>query len=69
MLNVLGSVAEFDRSMMLERHREGIVKAKGEGEYNGRAPTARARTNDGRHLLADGIGVCEVATRLGSARH
>ena len=27
MLNVLGSVAEFERSMMLERQREGIAKA------------------------------------------
>ncbi len=28
MLNVLGSVAQFEREMMLERQREGIQKAK-----------------------------------------
>src|SRR6478735_3851804 len=28
MLNVLGSVAEFERAMMLERQREGIAKAR-----------------------------------------
>src|SRR4028119_116711 len=36
MLNVLGSVAEFERAMMLERQREGIAKAKQEGRYRGR---------------------------------
>ena len=39
MLNVLGSVAEFERAMMLERQREGIAKAKAQGKYAGRAPT------------------------------
>jgi DNA invertase Pin-like site-specific DNA recombinase len=42
-LNVVGSIAEFEREMMLERQREGIAKAKGEGKYKGRAPTARPR--------------------------
>lgn len=28
---------------MLERQREGIAKAKSEGKYKGRAPTARAK--------------------------
>jgi DNA invertase Pin-like site-specific DNA recombinase len=27
-LNLLGSIAEFERELMLERQREGIVKAK-----------------------------------------
>ena len=35
MLNVLGSVAPFEREMMLERQREGIAKAKSEGRYKG----------------------------------
>jgi DNA invertase Pin-like site-specific DNA recombinase len=26
---MLGSIAEFERSLMLERQREGIAKAKG----------------------------------------
>ena len=30
-LNVLGSVAEFERELMLERQRAGIAKAKAEG--------------------------------------
>jgi DNA invertase Pin-like site-specific DNA recombinase len=68
MLNVLGSVAEFERSMMLERQREGIAKAKSEGKYRGRAPTARAKADDVQRLLAAGYAPGEVATQLGLSR-
>ena len=43
MLAVIGAVGQFEREMMLERQREGIAKAKREGRYKGRAPTARRR--------------------------
>ena len=36
-LNVIGSIGQFEREMMLERQREGIAKAKGEGKYRGRS--------------------------------
>jgi DNA invertase Pin-like site-specific DNA recombinase len=44
MLNLLGSIAEFERGVMLERQREGIAKAKSDGKYKGRAPLARTKT-------------------------
>ena len=65
MLNVLGGVAEFEREMMLERQREGIAKAKAEGKYRGRKPTARAKTDDVKALAADGVSLSEIARRLG----
>jgi DNA invertase Pin-like site-specific DNA recombinase len=68
MLNVLGSVAEFERSMMLERQREGIAKAKAEGKYKGRAPTAQAKADDVLKLLREGKRVSEVAVQLGISR-
>jgi DNA invertase Pin-like site-specific DNA recombinase len=37
-INVLGAIR-----LMLERQREGIAKAKCEGKYRGRAPTALVR--------------------------
>lgn len=40
MLNVVGSLAQFEREMMLERQRDGIAKAKREGKYRGRKPTS-----------------------------
>ena len=38
MLTVLGGVAQFEREMMLERQREGVIKAKAAGKYKGRKP-------------------------------
>ena len=45
MVNLLGSIAQFEREVMLERQREGIARAKAEGKYKGRAPTARSKSN------------------------
>ncbi|GAA1462699.1 recombinase family protein [Williamsia maris] len=39
MLSVMGAVAEFERSLTLERQREGIAIAKREGKYTGRKPS------------------------------
>ena len=63
-----GSVAEFERSMMLERQREGMAKAKADGKYKGRAPTAQAKAEDVLRLLGDGMGACQVASQLGISR-
>jgi DNA invertase Pin-like site-specific DNA recombinase len=68
MLGVLGSVAQFEREIMLERQREGIAKAKAEGKYRGRKPTAREKAADVKRLHADGIGATEIAKRLGIGR-
>jgi DNA invertase Pin-like site-specific DNA recombinase len=68
MLNVLGSVAQFEREMMLERQREGIAKAKAAGKYKGRKPTAMAKSEEIRRLRSEGIGATEIAKRLGVGR-
>jgi DNA invertase Pin-like site-specific DNA recombinase len=65
MLNVLGSVAQFEREVMLERQREGVAKAKAEGKYKGRKPTARAKADAIRSLAAEGVKREEIAARLG----
>jgi DNA invertase Pin-like site-specific DNA recombinase len=54
MLTVLGAMAEFERNMMLERQREGIAKAKAEGKYAGRQPTARAKAADILRMAGEG---------------
>jgi DNA invertase Pin-like site-specific DNA recombinase len=65
MLNVFASVAQFEREVMLERQREGIQKAKGEGRYKGRAPTARAKAEDILRLAGEGMTREAIATQLG----
>ena len=68
MLTMLAAVAAFERDLMLERQREGIAKAKGEGRYLGRAPTARRQSDDVLAMLADGVKPTEVAKRMGIGR-
>jgi DNA invertase Pin-like site-specific DNA recombinase len=64
MLNMLGSVAQFEREMMLERQREGIAKAQGEGRYKGRKPTARAKASQVRELAGKGMTREAIAAEL-----
>jgi len=70
MLTILGSIAEFEREIMLERQREGIVKAHSEGKYKGRAPTARAKADQvfaldaagkTREAIAEEVGISLVS--------
>jgi len=68
LLTMLGAIGEFERRMMLERQREGIAKAKSEGKYRRRAPTARAQAETVRKLAADGVGAAEIGRRLGTHR-
>lgn len=68
LLTMIGAIGQFEREIMLERQREGIAKAKTEGKYKGRAPTARAKTTEARALRAEGLGATEIAKRLGIGR-
>ena len=67
-LQVLGAVSEFERNVMLERQRAGIAKAKAEGKYRGRAPTARAKTPEVLKLKAEGKSVAQIANETGISR-
>ena len=68
MLTVLGGIATFERDLMLERQREGIAKAKSEGKYKGRAPTARRKAADVVRLKAEGMTGDAIAAELGIGR-
>jgi DNA invertase Pin-like site-specific DNA recombinase len=68
MLAVIGAVGQSEREMMLERQREGIAKAKRDGRYKGRAPTARRQAAAIAALKADGVTPTEIASKLGIGR-
>ena len=53
---------------MLERQREGIAKAKAEGKYKGRAPTARRQADEITRLKGEGHRAEEIAQKLGISR-
>ena len=64
MVTMLGAVAEFERGLLLERQREGVAKAKADGKYKGRKPTARAKAAEILKLSAEGLQRTEIARRL-----
>ncbi|TBZ75218.1 recombinase family protein [Rhizobium leguminosarum] len=68
LLTVFAAMAEFERSIMLVRQREGIAAAMEAGKYRGRAPTARRKEKEVRALKAAGTGASEIARQLGIGR-
>jgi DNA invertase Pin-like site-specific DNA recombinase len=64
-LTIFAGFAQFEREMMLERQREGIAKAKADGKYKGRAPTARQQATEVHRLVAEGMTRQAVAEKLG----
>ena len=68
MLNVMSSVAQFEREMMLERQREGISKAKAEGKYTGRKPTAMAKGEAVLALIKSGMSKQAICDQVGISR-
>ena len=69
MLGLLGSVAEFERSIIRERQAEGIARAKARGVYKGRAKALTdEQLAEARELVATGVPKAEVARRLGIGR-
>lgn len=67
-LTVLAGIATFERSLMLERQRAGIAKAKAEGKYKGRAPTARAKAGEIMTLKEQGKSIPEIVKATGASR-
>jgi len=68
MLTMFGALAQFERELMLVRQREGIERAKRDGKYRGRIPTARRRLPEMRDLAAEGLSPPEIAARLNCSR-
>ena len=65
LLNLVGSIAQFEREVMLERQRDGIAAAQAAGKFQGRVPTARRKAAEIQRLLAEGLTKEAVARRLG----
>ena len=61
-------IAQFERELIRERMLVGIAKAKAEGKYRGRAPTARMKADKVKQLQAAGVGPSEIARQLSIGR-
>lgn len=68
MLTMIGAVAAFERSLLLERQAEGIAIAKAQGRYTGRRATAKEKTADVLRLANEGKSKLQIAKTLGISR-
>jgi DNA invertase Pin-like site-specific DNA recombinase len=69
MLSIMGAVAEFERSMLKERQREGIALAKKKGLYKGRKPSLTPeRALQLRARVAAGEKKAALAREFGISR-
>lgn len=67
-LNMMVSVAQFEREMMKERQVEGIKRAKAEGKYKGRVPKAMNQAGKVKALVEAGIGRVQIMEQLGMSK-
>lgn len=69
LLSLLGAVAEFERSMIRERQREGIALAKKAGVYKGRKPSlTTVQVAEIRKLVAAGEKKARLAAEYRISR-
>ena len=67
-LNMMVSVAQFEREMMKERQVEGIKRAQAEGKYKGRVPTAIKQADKVKALVEAGVSRVQVQEQLGISK-
>lgn len=69
LLQMLGAVGQFERSLILERQREGIAIAKAAGVYKGRKPALdQEAAATLRSMAAAGVPKTAIAEQLGLSR-
>jgi DNA invertase Pin-like site-specific DNA recombinase len=69
LLSVMGAFAEFERSLIRERQREGIAIAKEKGVYKGRKPSLTPdQVGMIRELVTAGVPKAQIARDFGISR-
>ncbi len=64
LVRCMAAIGQFERDRLAERRAYGIAKAKSEGKYKGRKPTARAKTPEVLKLKERGFRPDEIAKQL-----
>ncbi len=68
MLTMLATVAGLEQEVTRERKRAGIARAKADGRYKGRVPTARNQAADITAMKSAGSSVIEISHKLRMSR-
>ena len=64
-LQIIAAVSEMERELMLERQKHGIAKAKADGKYKGRKPTAINKAEEILNLKKKGLTNEQIAQLTG----
>ena len=67
-MSIMGAVAEFERSLIRERQREGILLAKARGVYKGRKPIDPDKMQEALKLIDEGLSKTKVCEKLQISR-
>ena len=69
LLSVMGAFAEFERSLVKERQKEGIALAKKRGAYKGRKPAlSKEKVEEIKDRVAQGDKKAHIARDFGVSR-
>ncbi|MCK5311471.1 MAG: recombinase family protein [Desulfobacteraceae bacterium] len=69
MLQIMGAVAEFERSLIKERQLEGIAKAKQAGKHLGRMPALNDKqVSEAQQMVNEHVPKTEVAKHFNISR-
>ncbi len=69
LLNILGSFAQFERNLILERQKQGIAIAKAAGKYRGGRPKLSAeKAEELRARVGQGVAKAKVAREFSISR-
>ena len=67
--HIMGALAEFERSLIIERTKAGLAAAKRKGKRLGRRPALSvAQISHAKQLIGGGESASDVAKTLGVAR-
>lgn len=67
-LQIIGSVAEFERAIIRKRQAEGIAKAKERGVYENRKRKSTINVKRVKGLKDEGLNNSEIAAHMGISR-
>ena len=69
LMSMMGAVAEFERSLIRERQREGIAVAKANGVYKGRSRSVTdEQVEQLRTMVANDVPLSVAARKVGVSR-
>jgi len=68
MLQMLGVIAQFERTLTNTRQREGIAVAKAKGKHMGRPTIDYNRRNEAIELCKQGMNISQISRAMGLSR-